>query len=143
MVRRDSGFRAVSRTCVYSSGDCHVTHGDDGYNGNTSVSYSHVFLASVSSTATASLSAVRPDQRRPWKQTVQRDRLQMRAFTVRSPTLITRRQAICHTPTLTEPRRRDTAMRYADTATKNVDSPFGANGSASHQVSGPSQPGGR
>jgi len=41
----------------------------------------------------------------------------------RPNTLMTRLQAICHTPTLTEP--------------------FGANGSAIHHSSGPSQPGGR
>jgi hypothetical protein len=43
--------------------------------------------------------------------------------TTRSPTLMTRRHAICHTPQLTAPR--------------------GANGSASHHAAGPSQPGGR
>jgi hypothetical protein len=43
--------------------------------------------------------------------------------TTRSPTLMTRRHAICHTPQLTAPR--------------------GAKGSASHHAAGPSQPGGR
>ena len=45
------------------------------------------------------------------------------SFTTRSPTLITRLHAICHTPQLTDP--------------------AGAKGSASHHVRGPNQPGGR
>ena len=47
----------------------------------------------------------------------------MTSFTTRSPSLITRLHAICHTPQLTDP--------------------AGAEGNASHHVSGPNQPGGR